>query len=226
MKSPLMILFVAAMCSVGTWFFLQSRPSPESLHVALAATPIANVADTVLPDPTPTAVPMLVVDVEGAVRYPGLHRLHSGARVNDAVLAAGGIVHDADIAAVDRAELLDDGKEIIIPTHADVGERNAVVGVVDSVTSHRRVSKHMHRHRRHKRAILATPQPQSVSVDLNTASAADLAKLPGLNLLLASRIVVLRSVDGGFDSLDDLLDVQGMNDARLERVVPFLRVAS
>ena len=74
------------------------------------------------------------------------------------------------------------------------------------------------RTRRHR----ATPSPNG-SVDVNTADAAELAAVPGIGRAVASRIVELREREGSFASLDELLDVAGMTQSRLERARSYLR---
>ena len=74
----------------------------------------------------------------------------------------------------------------------------------------------------HRRRRTATPPPDG-SVDVNTADAAELAAVPGIGRAIAARIVEVRERDGSFASLDELLDVAGMTQTRLERARPYLR---
>jgi competence protein ComEA len=67
-------------------------------------------------------------------------------------------------------------------------------------------------------------QPPASPVDVNIADAAALATVPGIGATLASRIVALREQDGRFASFDELLDVAGMTEARLERAQPYLSI--
>jgi hypothetical protein len=76
--------------------------------------------------------------------------------------------------------------------------------------------------RTRRRAAAPSPAPNSVSV--NAGDADQLAKVPGLGRAIAERIVALRAQEGAYDSLDELLDVAGMNAARLDRASPYLRL--
>ena len=215
-----MILFVAV---AATWGLAQNHNAhPLRMESLSDTTPISGDETDSTPRPHPTPAPLLVVDVEGEVRRPGLHQIRAGSRVADAIAAAGGVLPGAEVIAIDRAERLDDGKEIIIPArdHAST----IPVGVVDSTTASRPRRKRGRHHRRPKSQ--PTPAVQTLSVDVNHADAAVLAKLPGLDAVLAARIVALRSVSGDFDSLDDLLDVEGINDARLRAMLPYVRLSS
>jgi competence protein ComEA len=143
-----------------------------------------------------------VVYVVGAVRRPGLYHLHAGARIADGVEAAGGLTAAADPAGINLAARVADGDEIDAPA----------AGAAAHVTA---AGKHRERRRR------ATPPPGGV--DPNTASVAELAGVPGVGRSVAARIVEMRERDGPFASLDELLDVAGMTQARLERAQPFLQ---
>jgi competence protein ComEA len=144
----------------------------------------------------------LVVYVAGAVKRPGLYHLRYGDRYQRAVVLAGGFAPSADAAGVNLAALAGDGEEIYVPV---AGETT-------------RTRSHVPHHRRHA----ASPPPDG-SVDVNTADAAELAAVPGIGRAVAARIVELREREGGFASLDELLDVAGMTQTRLERARPYLR---
>lgn len=149
------------------------------------------------------SVGAIIVYVVGAVRKPGLYHVRPSDRVADAVALAGGLTPSADPAGINLAAHVADGDEIDAPL---VGQ-----SVPPSIAKHRA-------HRR-------TPatQPPSASIDLNTASATELARVPGLGHAVAQRIVELRERDGDFTSFDELLDVAGMTQTRLERAQPFLQ---
>lgn len=149
------------------------------------------------PRPSPTVA---VVYVAGAVVRPGLYRLPPGARADDAVRSAGGFRPGADAAAVNLAARVADGDEIVVPRAGDA------------------TPKPRARSSRTRRA--ATPAPASIR--LNDAGVDQLARVPGLGPALAARIVAVRETDGAFANLDELLDVNGMTPARLERAAPFL----
>jgi competence protein ComEA len=144
----------------------------------------------------------LVVYVAGAVVRPGLYHLHLGDRYARAVASAGGLRASADAAGVNLAQRAADGEEIYVPVAGETPRTRA----------------YETRTRRHR----ATPPPDG-SVDVNTADAAELAAVPGIGRAVASRIVELREREGSFASLDELLDVAGMTQSRLERARSYLR---
>ncbi len=153
---------------------------------------------------TPERSAGIVVYVAGSVRRPGLYRLAQDARADAAVARAGGFARDADEAGVDLAEHLQDGDEVEVPA---IGEKR------------RKRTTHMTRRRSsHRRRTF------SGVVDVNAADAPALAQIPGIGEAIAARIVEIREQEGPYDSLDELLDVAGMTDAKLERARQYLRL--
>jgi competence protein ComEA len=137
------------------------------------------------------------VYVAGEVRRPGLYRVPPGARANDAVKKAGSFSPAADRAAVNLAEIVQDGEEIRVP----------------------RTGESMPRARKTVRRKRARVR---MSVDLNSASAGELAQVPGLGQTLAERIVAYRAQNGPFASLDELADVSGFTPRRIDTLAQYL----
>jgi competence protein ComEA len=130
----------------------------------------------------------VVVHVVGAVSQAGVEHLAQGSRVVDALDAAGGTAPDADLTNLNLAKVLDDGEQIYV---ARIGETPPPV---QSPTS-------------------PTGSPPA-KVNLNTATAADLDELPGVGPATAEAIIAARE-EHRFRSVDDLLDVRGIGDAKL-----------
>ncbi|HTU82661.1 MAG TPA: ComEA family DNA-binding protein [Candidatus Acidoferrales bacterium] len=183
-------------------------------HPAVPAPPAQDVA---APAPTPPAsaphrarrptfAPAeILVYVAGAVVRRGLYRLAPGARAVDAIQRAGGLTPSADPAAVNLAARLQDGDEVYA---APSGGRTRAIGAA------------ARSHRSHRRRSAAQPP---AGVDVNAAPASDLAAVPGIGSAVAARIVEMRERAGAFASLDELLDVAGMTQTRLERARPYLQ---
>lgn len=125
----------------------------------------------------------VVVSVVGLVVRPGLVTLPTGARVAEAIDAAGGLLPEADPASVNLAAVVADGQQIAV----GVSGAAAVGAGVPS-------------------GGLATAGP----VNLNTAGVAELDALPGIGPVLAQRIVDHRTREGPFTSVDQLDDVPGI----------------
>ncbi len=140
---------------------------------------------------TDAATPALVyVHVSGAVAEPGLYVLGDGARVVDAVAAAGGFAPEADGAAVNLARPVSDGEQLHVPA---VGAAPAEAGSAGPAAG-----------------------ADGGRVDLNTADVAALDTLPRVGPAIAQRIVDWREENGRFTAVEDLLAVPGIGDKMLE----------
>lgn len=171
MAVPLLLVAVVA------GFFWGSR-SPEPPPVGWAAP-----AGT-----SPIAVTSITVHVAGFVFAPGLVELGEGARVADAVAAAGGLRPGADTSAVNLAAPLRDGEQVVIP--GLVSGQPAPGGGSSATDADGRVR-------------------------INLATAVELETLPGVGPVLAGRIIEFREEHGPFGTVEDLLDVPGIGEAKL-----------
>lgn len=132
----------------------------------------------------------LVVHVAGAVRKPGVYRVAQDSRVNEAIRRAGGTTARADLTAINLAAPLQDGQQVLVPARAVV-----VAGTGPT----------------------STPGA-SGTVSLSSATADQLDTLDGIGPTLAARIVAWRDQHGGFASVDQLLDVPGIGQTRLDAI--------
>lgn len=172
----------------------------------------------------------VVVDVAGEVARPGICRLPATARAADAVHAAGGPTRAADLVAVNLAAPLQDGAEIIVSAKGAVPRDDSSRDTLRSDLA--RSPRHSHRRRRKHRLKSArgpasessqsASQTDAAAIDLNAADATLLETLPGVGPALAQRIVAFRDVNGPFASLDELLDVGGMTQTKVDALAPLL----
>jgi competence protein ComEA len=161
----------------------------------------------------------VVVYVAGEVVRRGVYTLPASARANDALAMAGGPAPDADLVAVNLAAPLTDGEEIAVPPKGAVFAAPGSRGRA-SASPHRRAAKHGRRKRRTAAPLAADDVPAQL-VDLNVADENELETLPGIGPALASRIVAFREANGPYGSLDDLLDVGGMTQRKLDDLEPY-----
>lgn len=145
------------------------------LHVASATAPTGRDAG-------------IVVDVAGAVRRPGVYRMQPGARVHEAIQAAGGARRGAELGTLNRAAVLVDGQQVLVgqfgaaPSGSGAGAAGGPAALLN----------------------------------INSADAAALDALPGIGEVTAERIVASRDEAGPFASLDDLDRVSGIGPATIE----------
>lgn len=147
--------------------------------------------------PLASSETVVIVQAAGAVAQPGVYRLASGSRVNDLIRTAGGFAPDADPDRVNLAALLADGEKVYVPRVGEAAPVDASGGGSSSA-------------------------PQLV--DLNTASIAELDSLPGVGPATAQAIIDYRSQHGRFTSVDELLNVRGIGQAKLDELRPLVRV--
>lgn len=160
----------------------------------------------------------VTVYVVGAVARSGVYRLRGGARILDAVSMAGGLSARADPAGVNLAELLADGQEIVVPLRGEAIER---VPYRSGHPASRRKHSTLHRGAgRHRK------MPLEHAIDINTADAAVLQSLPGVGAGLAQRLIDFRLVNGPFHAVDELADVAGMTDRRIEQITPYITLGT
>ncbi|MEY2451080.1 MAG: competence protein ComEA [Acidimicrobiaceae bacterium] len=148
--------------------------------------------------PASSSGTLVIVQAAGAVVRPGLYRLAPGARVDDLIRAAGGLAPDADPDRVNLAALLADGEKVYVPRVGEDVPADSSAGAGSS------------------------PAPKLV--DLNTASIADLDTLPGIGPATAQAIIDYRSQHGRFRSVDELLNVRGIGQTKLDELRPLVRV--
>lgn len=145
----------------------------------------------------------LVVDVAGKVRRPGIYRLPNGARVADALKSAGGVRPGTDVSGLNRARRLVDGEQIVAGgAPAGGGARKGVGG--GPVPG----------------GGVAGSGASEAPVSLNSATAEQLETLPGVGPVLAQHILDYRDEHGGFTSVDQLQDVNGIGERRFADIKP------
>lgn len=208
MKTPVVVAAGAVVIAALAAILRAPHPAPLA-----ASLPVRDAAPQ--PERRPAATE-LVVYVAGQVAQPGVYTLPPGARVDRALRAAGGASKGADLTAVNLAEPLSDGEKVVVPAQGEPG--SAIAASTGSTGRSRHASRRSgapRRGRRHK-------APPAAPVDLNAADATQLEELPGIGPSLAERIVAYRQLNGPFHTFDDLLDVAGMTDRRLDAISPFL----
>ncbi len=146
---------------------------------------------------------VVVVDVGGAVASPQVVRLSAGARVDDAIQAAGGLAEDADTTSLNRASKIEDGAKVYVPRagetiSAGMATAEAGVGATGTPGS----------------AATSTGTASGGLVNINTATLEELDTLPGVGPSTAQAIIDDRTQNGPFSSIEDLMRVSGIGDKK------------
>jgi competence protein ComEA len=206
-------LAVAAVVALAAWWVIRAVPHAEPVQLAqqrIVPSEVSVSSPTTVPaqsdaQPTPPATvatsagTLVVVDVAGKVRKPGIVELPTGSRVVDALDAAGGAKRGVDTSALNLARLLVDGEQIVVgvDTPAMPPPRAPSAGATGSAI---------------------TP------INLNTATMEQLDTLPGIGPVTAQAILDWRSENGAFTSVDELLEVSGIGDATLADIEAYVYV--
>jgi competence protein ComEA len=153
--------------------------------------------------PAPTKPP-IAVDIAGAVTKPGLYEFQKGARIQDALDAAGGLLTSADSTPLNLAALLEDGQKLEIPYKE--GQAPTEVTPGPDLPG-------------------GTPTPSSEDrININTASLEELDKLPGIGPATAQKIIDYRTSNGPFAKIEDIMNVSGIGPSTFEKLKDLITV--
>ena len=199
---PPQLAVVAVLVAIGLavtcWWVV--RGDPEQIEAPTVdpvgvASPLAEMSPVAA---SASAAATVTVDVTGKVRDPGIVVLDAGARVVDALEAAGGARSGVDLSALNLARVLVDGEQVVVGVPAPGGVAAAVQPSAGA--------------------------PGGPLVNLNTASQTELETLPEVGPVTAASILAWRDENGGFTAVDELLEVDGIGDATLEQIAPHVTV--
>jgi len=188
MKNALYVLLgvMAGFVLAGALLFVSREPAGQPI----------------LLQPPPTQAP-IAVHVIGAVPRPGLYEFAEGARIQDAIDAAGGLLASANIDAVNLAAQLTDGQQLDIPFRD--GEKPPADSTALDLPNGQ-----------------TTPTPGSESngelININTASLDELDSLPGIGPTIAQRIIDYRTQNGPFTKIEQIMDVSGIGPSTFDEI--------
>jgi competence protein ComEA len=205
-------LLVAAGLAVTCWWVMRGDPvvAPVTGATAAPLVPVGAAVDAAsggpsatVPDagssPAPGTGSPVTVDVAGKVRHPGVLNLPAGSRVVDAIEAAGGARPGADLTGLNRARVLADGEQVVVGAPAPAGAAAAGSAAGGAVAP-------------------------AALVNLNTATVDELETLPEVGPVTAQAILDYRSEHGGFGSVEELLDIEGIGEKTLAQIAPHVTV--
>jgi competence protein ComEA len=182
------------------WALLRPPELPPTEELLPYAPAESGAGPAAGPAPTSTTTAAaIVVHAAGAVAVPGIHSLPPGSRVSDLLVAAGGPAPDADLDRVNLAAPVGDGERVWFPRVGEDAEPPVVAGTGGGSGPG---------------GGTGPPAP----VDLNVATAEELDALPGIGPATAAAILEHRSSRGPFASVEDLLDVPGIGEAKLAQL--------
>lgn len=188
-----LIIVVILIAAAGVWRHAAARE-----HAQASSERAESEAAAVTTGPSPSApapagerTDDVVVYVSGAVASPGVLTLPASSRVIDAITAAGGATHEADLESINLARILVDGEQI----------RVGVVGESPPAASE-------------------AGTPSGMCIRLATATEAELQTLPGIGPALATRIISYRATHPRLSTVEELDDVPGIGPSLIEKIRP------
>ncbi len=212
----LVVLLLGSVAATLLWWYgsLAAPAAPTPAATAGAAlddgSPVPPPAPAeVVPPPEVADAAAVTVYVSGAVASPGLATLPPGARVGDAVAAAGGLAAGADSARINLARAVVDGEQVHVPVEGEdpvepsAGARPSDPGGTGTSRG---------------------DAEGAGAVDLNRAGAVELEQLPGIGPTRAAAIVAHRAEHGPFRSPGDLRAVPGIGEATFQTLAPLIVV--
>lgn len=196
------VLVVAVLGSAVALLSARADPVP----VQVAPRPSAEVRVT--PTPTPSVAPV-VVHVIGEVDRPGVVELTAGARVADAIEAAGGLTEKADPGLLNLAQVVSDGQQIVVSRTGGQSRVESGGGGSGGGGSGGGGSG---------------GGTGGALLDLNSATAEQLEELPGVGPVTAAKILAWRQEHGRFSRIEELQEVAGIGPKSYAEIAPHVRV--
>lgn len=156
-------------------FLINGISSPKNVEI--------STEESLQADQVAVQAAIIYVHIVGEISQPGIYQLESGARLMDAIFAAGGLTKSADQSSVNLARELTDGEQVVVFKTGEAPSTASTNGAA-----------------------------AGGQISLNRASQAELEELPGVGPALAGRILDWRSANGGFKKKEDLLNISGIGD--------------
>lgn len=175
----------------------------EENWLAEDSPPTPNSAESVSVE-EPEIPSILMADIKGAVKMPGVYEVNNGERVIDLIEKAGGLLEDADSTSVNFAVKVSDEMVVYIPKIGEeILESEGGMGLGGQQ---------------------ALSEADSGKVNLNLASASELETLPGIGPAKSSAILEFRETNGGFKTIEDLKSISGIGDKTFEKLKELITV--
>ena len=206
------ILFPGILVIGGLLYFLFSSesttPQVELIETFQMSEQNEQLNNEEMAEPITQSASVVMVDVKGAVKHPGMYQLTDEERVMDAVILAGGYLDNADTRLINHAQRLQDEMIIYIPKIGEVVEALAEgtgTTVIASTND-------------------AASDGKDGKVNINKADEASLTSLPGIGPAKAQAILAYRQESGQFKQIEDLKEVSGIGEKTFEKLKDLISV--
>ena len=136
----------------------------------------------------------LYVDISGEVKKPGVYKVKNGSRIFEVIEKAGGLTKKADTSTINQAEKVTDGQKIVISREGETVSTQQVTSGINS----------------------------SGAISINDGSSEELQTIPGVGPATAEKIIAYRTSNGGFKTLEELKNVNGIGDKTFEKMKNYI----
>lgn len=172
------------------------------------------------------------VDIKGAIKNPGVYELNANDRVEDVILKSGGILDEADISVINLSKKVFDEMVIIIYTKEEVEKMlNGEDVIIDNIITNKEV---IFPDIKNDATINNTSSSNKVDenettvnksiININTATTDELDSLPGIGNSKAQNIIDYRNINGNFETIEDIMNVNGIGTAIYEQIKTYITV--
>lgn len=187
-ENMIIVFCVFILIGLGAWTHSKNtQPKP----VAIKSESIQKKSES----PKKEQNKLLMVDIQGAVKSPGVYQFKDGAIVQEVIKIAGGLTENADVKQINQAQKVTDQMQIIVPQ-------------IDEPSGN----------------ISASTKATDKKVNINTAKVEDFQSVTGIGPKKAQKIIEFREQNGTFKELKDLTKVSGIGDKTLESLKDQLTV--
>ena len=199
-KQLLIIIGTFAIVLVGIFFLMYQKVSnEEELLWETVESTMASINDST---DSVQENPVILVDIKGEIKQPGVYELAHDARLNELILLAGGFTENAEVRQLNLAERLSDQQMIYVPNKDEVNFS------LEQIQSNEEKQ---------------TPSSTNL-ININTADLNELQQLTGIGPSKAQAIISYREENGLFQRLEDLLQVTGLGEKTFEKLKNMIKI--
>ncbi len=194
-KIVIIAMIIIAVITIGMYIYKQSKEENSFLYYEnIDFEDEVNVYENV-----ERKDDRITIHITGDVNYPGVVVLENGARIVDAIEAAGGETEEADLDKLNLARILNDGDKVYVPNKNDINTEEMILED-------------------------ESENNKQATININTASIEELIKLPGIGEATATKIVEYRKQNGKFKTIEELKNVAGIGNNKFETIKDKIRV--
>ena len=206
MKENIKIIILALVVLIAIIYSFVSKlgvfDKPEEFSLDDSNFVITESSNSNTSENLPLTENKIKIYITGEVVSPGVYELSENSRVEDAINVAGGLTEKAVLKNVNLAFVLEDATKIYIPNSSDDENLEIISSEMQNNTS----------------------QNKNQKININKANAQDLENVPGIGPSTAEKIIIYRTENGKFSSIDDLKNVTGIGEKKFESIKDFISV--